>query len=362
MKMSQIHQQARKKKGQKQRVVIFLGFIVLVALVTVVFMRSVYPRTAVAPAGNQVVSQKDDSQPEPFDFQELTIPYLRSQKYDSSVSELESYSRNQAYESYRTSYQSDSLRINGLLTIPTGEPPAGGFPAVIFVHGYIPPTLYRTEKNYESYVDYLARRGIVVFKIDLRGHDQSEGEASGAYFSGDYVVDVLNAYSAVQKMEQVNQDRVGLWGHSMAGNVVFRALTVKKDIPKAVIWAGAVYTYDDFSTFGIDDTSYRPPTDGTERQRKRNELFDLYGRYDPDSWFWQQVPATNYLDGVKAAIQVHHAVDDSVVDIGYSRNLMQVLDATSIPHQLYEYQSGGHNISGSSFNQAMQRSVEFFLE
>jgi predicted esterase len=59
---------------------------------------------------------------------------------------------------------------------------------------------------------------------------------------------------------------------------------------------------------------------------------------------------------------VHHAADDPVVSIGYSRNLMSVLDQTGIPHELFEYQSGGHNLTGPSFTQAMQRSADFFRE
>ena len=55
---------------------------------------------------------------------------------------------------------------NGLLTVPLGDVPAGGFPAIVFVHGYIPPEIYRTTERYVDYVDALARSGFVVFKID----------------------------------------------------------------------------------------------------------------------------------------------------------------------------------------------------
>jgi len=62
------------------------------------------------------------------------------------------------------------------------------------------------------------------------------------------------------------------------------------------------------------------------------------------------------------ALDLHHAIDDEVVDIGYSRNLNELLNKASVPHEFYEYQSGGHNISNGSFTQAMQRTVEFFKE
>lgn len=300
-------------------------------------------------------------QPTPFPFQELTIPYLKNRTYASQIGTLQQARETQNYTGYLTNYDSDGLQINGYLTIPKGDPPQNGFPAIVFVHGYIPPASYRTLENYNAYVDYFADRGIAVFKIDLRGHDKSEGEASGAYYSSDYVIDVLNAYAALQKFDSVDAQRIGLWGHSMAGNVLLRALAVQQTIPKTVIWAGAVYTYEDFGEFGIADNSYRPPETTSERRRRRDELFALYGSFDTNSWFWQQIPATNYLDGVQGQIQVHHAVNDTVVPIEYSRDLMKVLDGTQIPHELFEYANGGHNITGGAFSQAMQRSVEFFL-
>ncbi|MEX2013082.1 MAG: acyl-CoA thioester hydrolase/BAAT C-terminal domain-containing protein, partial [Candidatus Levyibacteriota bacterium] len=184
----------------------------------------------------------------------------------------------------------------------------------------------------------------------------------GSYYSADYIIDVLNARAALQSSDIVSPGKIGLWGHSMAGNVLLRSLASSPDIPAIVIWAGAVYTYEDMQEYGIDDNSYRPPPSNTERQRKRQELFDTHGQFDPNSPFWKQIIATNYLGGINGAIQLNHAADDSVVSIEYSRNLKRILAKTEIVHELNEYSSGGHNMTGNSFNQAMQNTVEFFRE
>ncbi len=295
-------------------------------------------------------------------FEELTIPYLAKRAYDSDLGEKKLYQSKPTYNSYITSYVSDGLKINGLITIPKGDAPDGGWPAVVFVHGYIPPTLYKTTEKYVEYVDYLARNGLVVFKIDLRGHGESEGEAGGAYYSSDYIVDTLNAYRAMQKMPEVNKNKVYLWGHSMAGNVLFRSVVVEKEIPKVVIWAGAVYSYSDFVKYGLSDNSYRPAGMSAARQNRRQKIFDTYGQFSESVNFWKKVSGVNYLDGVKTSFQVHHAVDDSVVNVGYSRDLKSILDEKKIPISYYEYKSGGHNINGSSFGEAMRRTVEFFKQ
>lgn len=298
--------------------------------------------------------------PTPFAFQDLTIPYLRQRSYQSKISNMQKISENSTYTSYFATYDSDGLKINGLLTVPVGEKPQGGWPAVVFVHGYIVPEVYKTQINYVSWIDYLVKNGFVVFKIDLRGHDESEGEAGGAYYSSDYVIDTLNAYTALQNTDFVNPDAIGLWGHSMAGNVVFRSLAVKQDIPAVVIWAGAGYTYTDLQEYSIQDTSYRPPPSDSERTKKREELRDTYGSFNPDDWFWKQVPGTNYLEGITGAVGLIHAIDDDVVSINYSRNLISILDNTDISHEITEFISGGHNLTGSSFSSALRETTEFF--
>ncbi len=296
----------------------------------------------------------------PFPFQEMTIPYLRKRQYVSTLgSRQHSYER-ATYTAYVTSYNSDGLTINGLLTVPKGEKPAGGYPAIVFVHGYIAPSIYRTLERYGDYVDYLARNGFVVFKIDLRGHGDSEGTPGGGYYSSDYVVDTLNAYAALQRSDFVDGNKIGLWGHSMAGNILMRSFAVKPEIPAVVIWAGAGYTYKDLLEYRLNDTSYRPPQNNTERQRLRQQLFDTHGQFDEKSPFWSQVAVTQYLPDLRGALSLHHAVDDTVVSIEYSRNLKTLLDQTSVPHELFEYANGGHNITGSGWVSAMQRTVEFY--
>ena len=300
--------------------------------------------------------------PSPFPFQEMTIPYLRSRSYTSSLGEQELVSENESYNSFLTNYTSDKLTIYGLLTVPNGEQPDEGWPAIVFIHGYIPPFQYQTLERYGDYVDYLARNGFVVFKIDLRGHGNSEGEASGAYYSSDYVIDTLNARAALQSTNFVKPDAVGLWGHSMAGNIVLRSMAAQPDIPAGVIWAGAVYSYEDFLQYRITDGSYvRPPEEqAQQRQSYRQKLFAAHGEFTPQSPFWKQVAATNYLRDFKGAVQVHHAVDDDIVSVSYTRDLKDLLDSNNVSHEVIEYPTGGHDIQGISFVNAMESTVTFY--
>jgi dipeptidyl aminopeptidase/acylaminoacyl peptidase len=294
---------------------------------------------------------------------ELTIDYLR--KLEIGGSQI-TFERELAptfyYRQYIASYISEGNKIYGLLTVPIMAPPETGFKAIVFNHGYIPPASYRTTERYTAYVDYLARAGFVVFKIDLRGHGDSEGTASGSYYSPGYTIDAVAALKSLQTLDFVDPDGIGMWGHSMAGNLVLRAMLIEPKIKAGVIWAGAVYSYDDLAEYGINDNSYRPPAtpEGDAQPRRSQQIFDAYGRPGSGHPYWQAVSLTANLDLLQSPLQIHHAQDDPVVNIGYSQGLAAALQAQGKAYEFYIYPSGGHNLVSPYFDQAMLRTVEFF--
>ena len=315
----------------------------------------------------------------------MTIPYLRERDYASSLGEMEKLREAGDYSVYLTNYDSDGFRVNGLLAVPKGEMPAEGWPAVVFIHGYQNPATYQTDgQSYAAYWSYLARAGFVVFKIDLRGHGESEGARTSSYFSGEAVVDALNAYAALrgdgggvgggirvgEGEDFVNSARVYMWGHSMAGNTILRAVAARPEvIPKVAIWGGAVFTYTDMGKYGIHDTSYvRQPVAGEAEGENRGR--EVARRLRPsletigneNDVFWQATIPTNYLNEIKTEIGLFHAINDEVVNVGYSRDLEALAATSSATVVLHEYATGGHNISSPAFEEAMRETVEFFRE
>lgn len=318
--------------------------------------RGAFSSSSVLSQASQDESEKEQQIP----FAEMTIPSLRNRAYDSSLTIVRQHQRQRNYSSYIARYDSEGSRVQALLTIPSGAQPEGGWPAIVFVHGYIPPSQYRTTQRYLSHVNALAQKGFVVLKIDLRGHGESEGTASGAYYSEEYIEDVLNARAALQNFSEVNPQRIGLWGHSMAGNVVLRSMAARPEIPAGVIWAGAVFSYEDFQELGLSDNSYRPPEVMDERRRRREALFAAHGQFQKDSSFWRTVVPVNYIQDLQGAVQLHHPVRDAVVSVEYSRRLWERLRVLSPSHEYFEYATGDHNFSGTAYGLAMGRTIAFF--
>ncbi len=289
----------------------------------------------------------------------LSIESLRLRKYQGSKIKIEEkLSDGINYKQYIASYQSDGLKIYGLLTLPKGEGPKEGWPAIVFNHGYIPPRQYKTTERYVAYVDYLARNGYVVFKIDYRGHGQSEGEPESAYGSNVYTIDVLNAVSSLKNLSFVDKKNIGMWGHSLGGYLTLRAMVVDPSIKAGVIWAGVVGSHIDL----INNWFRRrisPPGLPTRAVSWRQQLISRYGEPNENSPFWRSISANFYLNDLKGAIQLHHAKTDEVVPYQFSEKLYQDLVKAGKKGELFLYEGDDHNIS-QNFDLAMKRTVEFF--
>lgn len=264
------------------------------------------------------------------------------------------------YRRYYAWYLSEGLRIYGLLTIPLGEPPSGGWPAILFNHGYIPPDIYRTTERYIAYVDRLATSGYVVFRIDYRGHDRSEGEATGAYGSPGYTVDVLNAIASLKQHPQVNPEKIGIWGHSMGGFLALRAMVISDDIKAGVIWAGVVASYPDMLTRWRRAQPGPTPTPRTSGPRRwRDEWVAAYGLPEENPDFWRSVSANAFLTDLSGPVQLHHGTADTDVPLEFSQILAQEIADAGKVVELYTYEGDNHNLS-TYFSLAMNRTIEFY--
>lgn len=289
----------------------------------------------------------------------MSIASLRQGSYPGSEIVIEKeLARGSNYRRYYASYLSEGLKIYALLTIPNGDPPAGGFPAIVFNHGYIPPDIYRTTERYIAYVDRLAQAGYVVFRIDYRGNDKSEGQASGAYGNPGYTIDVLNAVASIKRYPQVNPEKIGMWGHSMGGFLTLRAMVISKDIKVGVIWAGVVGSYPEM-LYNWKRTGSFTPSPSSEGVGWRNGWISTYGTPEQNPAFWASVSATSFLADLSGPLQLHHGTGDEDVPLNFSIRLAEQVRAAGGQAELYTYEKDNHNIS-THFTQAMDRTIEFF--
>jgi len=309
------------------------------------------------------ISTPDQSVVMPIINHPLSIDTMKRMAYTGSdILIEETLLAGSNYNQYIASYQSEGLKIYGLLTIPTTSKPQNGYPVIIFNHGYIAPNTYVTTERYVAYVDAFAKAGYIVFKPDYRGHGRSEGKPDGAYYSPAYATDVLNALATLKKYKDTDPQNIGMWGHSMGGNIILRDIVVNtKDIQAAVIWGGVVGSYNDLLNNWHRRTTYQPPPqEMANRNTNRKNLTEKYGTPDTNPEFWRAIDPLSYLSQITTPIQIHTGELDEEVPAQFSASFYEKLLLENKYAEYYIYPSGNHDIAEPHFSSAMKRSIDFF--
>lgn len=304
-------------------------------------------------SNNQIISNKTEVEDEKL--HPMAIESLRSREYIGGDFVIEEKLANGTnYQQYIASYQSEGLKIYGLLTVPLTQKPENGWPAIIFVHGYIAPKQYSATGNYPTYQARLARSGFVTFKPDLRGHGNSEGEAVSAHISEKYVVDTLYAMSYLKNYKDVDPNRIGYWGHSNGGEIGLRVVVVSSDIKAASFWAGVVGSY-------VDMLETYNKKIGFLRNATSTQLVRENGLPSENPDFWNKLDPYTFLGDITAPIQLHHGTADGSVPVELSLSLKAELEKLNKKVEYFEYKGDNHNIS-NNVNTAFQRTIDFYKD
>jgi len=331
---------------------------VLASVIALLLIACSAPPPAISTPGKPVGSPTPTPAAAQPNLVPLAIDAMRQREYPGSDLAIEqTLAPGANYRRYVASYQSDGLKIFGLLTVPNGAKPTTGWPVIIFNHGYIPPTVYRTTERYVAYVDAFARDGYIVFKPDYRGFGSSEGKAVSAYYAPDDTVDVLNAVTTMQRYQAADPNRIGMWGHSMGGNITLRALVIDPRIKVAVIWAGVNATYKELLE-NWHPTGGEPVAPSFRGGQRQNYLAQ-FGTPEQNPAFWDSISPMAYLGDITAPIQLDQGTADTEVPLQFSQTLASDLRAANKPVELYTYAGSDHNIA-QGFSLAMARSVAFF--
>jgi uncharacterized protein len=298
----------------------------------------------------------------PVALNPLTIQAMRSRDYPGSNIVIEqTLSPASNYNRYIASYKSDGLKIYALLLIPKGVKPDRGWPVIVLNHGYITPEKYTPDGNYIPYADAFAKNGYIVFKPNYRGNGKSEGIPTSTYYSPDYVVDDLNAIASIKKYFAVDPTRIGVWGHSMGGNITLRDLVIDTtDIKAAVIWGGVVGSYTDIMYNWENKVTYKPVAEDLMlRNKNKDILISLYGTPIKNPDFWNSCDPTYFLNDVSAPVQIDVGLADNQVPPVFSEVLYDELKVIGKKVEYYTYPGSNHDIN-QGFDLAMKRTIDFF--
>jgi uncharacterized protein len=304
-----------------------------------------------------------------LDAKSLAIDTLRARRYgNGQIKITRVVSTDDAFQRVMIEYPSEGLRITGMMNIPRG---AGPFPVVILNHGYFKPAEYKPGDGTSRAADNFARRGYLTIASDYRCYAGSQCGPDPLYVG--YAVDVLNLIADLPSLSYADTTRVGIWGHSMGGQVTLRVLVVNDSIKVASLY-GALTGDDEVHycwLYGCKAPLVTPaprsvdqfdqlmqnyiegiPTPSSSSNSMNARLHDIFLRSSP----------SRYLRNVNAPVIIHHGEKDDIVPLEWSVELAQSLDAMGKPVSLYTYVSGEHVFAGWDWQLFMARTLAFFDE
>lgn len=121
--------------------------------------------------------------------------------------------------------------LAGTLYLPSGD---GPHPAVVLVHGSTRQTRDSLGGLYRTNAIALARRGIAALVYDKRGCGESTGNFDTALMP-EFASDARAAVSHLRSREDIDADRVGLWGISAGGWVAPMAAAANPEVAFVVL-------------------------------------------------------------------------------------------------------------------------------
>jgi len=129
------------------------------------------------------------------------------------------------------------VTLAGTLTLPEGD---GPFPAAVMITGSGPQDRDETLVGHKPFLviaDHLTRAGVAVLRYDERGVAESTGDFATA-LTDDFADDALAAVAFLQSDDRIDNERVGLIGHSEGGLVAPMAASSDPSVAFIVMLAG----------------------------------------------------------------------------------------------------------------------------
>lgn len=328
---------------RKKAVYLIILLLIIAAALIVVFQQSGKKTEGIlSPLG----SLKQISSPTPKPLEKYEFEKLKARRGRASEIILEKeLSRNSAFASSIFSYQSDARRITGLLNLPVSDKK---MPVIIMIRGYVEQENYSIGVGTKRAGEFFAKNGFITLAPDFLGYGESDMPPNDIWEERFLrLTSVLDLLASVKNLTQADHDKIGIWGHSNGGMIVLSILAITgKDYP-TTLWA-PVAKY-----FPYDIFYYMDEFDDKGRLLRKN-LAEFEKDYDTDKYSYDQ-----YLDNIKAPIQLHQGKADPYIPLSWSDNLVKNLKEKDKEITYYLYANADHNLN-PDWSRVTARDLVFF--
>jgi pimeloyl-ACP methyl ester carboxylesterase len=235
----------------------------------------------------------------------------------------------------------DGLRLRAWYVPVKGDEAS---PALIYVHGL--------GSNREGLLDQAKLfydHGYSALLLDLRNHGMSEGSITTLGYLES--LDIGGAINFLMEQSEVDQDRIGLVGHSLGGGIVIRAAAQYPEV-KATVAESAFTSLEDNIEEGVRELLGLPPFPFAP-------LVIFFGERETGMDIQQMRPIDDLAQISPRAIMFIHGKNDPVVLASNSHNLFE---AAQEPKALYIVENAAHGGLIEADPEEFERQIVTFLD
>jgi uncharacterized protein len=280
-------------------------------------------------------------------YEDYTIEFLRERTYGGGrIEVVEVMEETDLFTRYLIRYPSDGLNIYGFANVPKGE---GPFPVIIGIHGFVDPAIYETLAYTTPAVDTITQAGYIVIHPNLRGYPPSDNGDN--LFRVGMAVDILNLMALIESASGPEElfataapDNIGLWGHSMGGNIILRVLTISQDVKAAVLFASLGGNEMQNSEMLFNTTS--DPVFQTELSTSPAVL--------------ERISPLYYYSDITSPIQIQHGTADQAVPVAWAEETCAALTTAGVQVECIYYPEEDHTFRSRVIEQVNEAMFRFY--
>lgn len=241
----------------------------------------------------------------------------------------------------------DKKKVTGLINVPKGE---GPFPTIVMFRGYVDQKLYKTGDGTRRAAEYFVKNGFLTIAPDFLGYGESDPESSNIFESRfQTYTTALVLLKSVTTLDQVDTNNISIWGHSNGGQVALTVLEITEGDYPTVLWAPVSKPFPYSILYYTDESDDRG-------KLIRHELAGFEENYDVELY-----SLTNYLDRIKAPLEIHQGTADDAVPVDWTDSLVKNLKEVKLEPKYYKYGGADHNLQ-PAWNTVVNRNISFFRE
>lgn len=292
------------------------------------------------------VSPNPISQVKPRPFDKYAIEALSKTDIKGSGIEIgELLKEDKDLSSYLFSFEAENKTVTGLMNIPKGK---GPFPLIVMFRGYVDQKQYKTGDGTKKAGEYFAKNGFITIAPDFLGYGGSDKEAESIFESRfqTYTTAVV-LLNSLNSLNNWNKTDLFLWGHSNGGQIALTVLEITSLAYPTVLWAPVSKPFPYSILYYTDESDDRG-------KLIRRELSKFEEDYDVELY-----SLTNYLDRIKAPLQIHQGTADDAVPIDWTNDLVKIVEEKEVDVKYFKYSGADHNLN-PAWDTVVARDLAFF--